>query len=50
MNITQNDVDGFKKVKYCELSSVWKKIYESEWKSLCQKSKAIAAVIVDENY
>lgn len=49
MNTAQNDVDGFKKVKYCELSSVWKKIYESEWNSLCHKSKAIAAVIVDEN-
>lgn len=36
-------------MKYCELSYVWKKIYESEWKSLCHKSKAIAAVIVDEN-
>lgn len=36
-------------MKYCELSYVWKKIYESEWESLCHKSKAIAAVIVDEN-
>lgn len=36
-------------MKYCELDYVWKRIYELEWEAVCHKSKAIAAVIVDEN-
>lgn len=36
-------------MKYCELNPIWKRIFESEWESLCKKSKAIAALIVDEN-
>lgn len=36
-------------MKYSELNHVWKKIFEDEWESLCRGSKAIAAVIVDEN-
>ena len=35
-------------MKYCELDHIWKRIFESEWESLCHKSKAIACVIVDE--
>lgn len=34
-------------MRYAELDNVWKKIFESEWESLCNRSKAIAAVIVD---
>lgn len=34
-------------MEYNELSSIWKRIYSSEWESLCKKSKAIAALIVD---
>ena len=36
-------------MKYSELDHVWKKIFEAEWESLCHGSKAIAAVIVDDN-
>lgn len=35
-------------MKYSELSTPWKRIFELEWESLCKGSKAIAAVIVDE--
>lgn len=35
-------------MKYSELSIPWKKIFELEWKSLQKGSKAIAAVIVNE--
>ena len=35
-------------MKFEELDEIWKKIFEAEWESLCNKSKAIAAVIVDE--
>lgn len=35
-------------MRYSELDNIWKRIFESEWESLCNKSKAIAAVIVDE--
>ena len=31
-----------------ELETIWQKIFEMEWESVCHKSKAIAAVIVDE--
>jgi len=36
-------------MKYAELPIYWKRIFELEWKSVCEGSKAIAAVIVDEN-
>lgn len=36
-------------MKYSELNSIWKRIFEAEWESVCHKSKAIAAVIADEN-
>ncbi|MBR6476885.1 MAG: nucleoside deaminase [Lachnospiraceae bacterium] len=36
-------------MKYSELSKIWKRIFEAEWESVCHKSKAIAAVIADEN-
>ena len=36
-------------MKFSELDDIWKKIFEMEWESVCHKSKAIAAVIVDEN-
>ncbi len=36
-------------MKYAELNHIWKRIFEAEWESVCHKSKAIAAVIVDEN-
>lgn len=34
-------------MKYCELDQYWQRIFELEWESLCHKSKAIAAIIVD---
>ena len=36
-------------MKFGELSVQWKRIFELEWQSLCEGSKAIAAVIADEN-
>ncbi len=36
-------------MKFRELSVQWKRIFELEWQSLCKGSKAIAAVIADEN-
>lgn len=36
-------------MRYSELDNIWKKIYMNEWESLCHKSKAIAALIVDED-
>ena len=36
-------------VEYRDLPNHWKRIFELEWKSLCEGSKAIAAVIVDQN-
>ena len=36
-------------MKFSELDDIWKRIFEMEWESVCNKSKAIAAVIVDEN-
>lgn len=36
-------------MRYKELNKIWKRIFELEWESLCEKSKAIAALIVDEN-
>lgn len=36
-------------MKYTELPIHWQRIFELEWKSVCEGSKAIAAVIVDEN-
>lgn len=35
-------------MKYAELTPQWKRIFELEWESLCKGSKAIAAVIVNE--
>lgn len=35
-------------MRYDGLDEIWKRIFASEWESLCNKSKAIAAVIVDE--
>lgn len=36
-------------MKFSELDDIWKRIFEMEWESVCNKSKAIAAVIVDES-
>lgn len=36
-------------MRYNELPIHWQRIFELEWKSVCEGSKAIAAVIVDEN-
>jgi len=36
-------------MKYKELPIWWQRIFELEWQSICEGSKAIAAVIVDEN-
>lgn len=36
-------------MKYSELDRVWQYIFSEEWESLCNRSKAIAAVILDEN-
>ena len=36
-------------MKYTELPIHWKRIFELEWQAVCEGSKAIAAVIVDEN-
>lgn len=36
-------------MKYSDLSHVWKEIYKAEWESVCRGSKAIAAMITDEN-
>lgn len=36
-------------MKYAELPIQWQRIFELEWKSVCEGSKAIAAVIVDES-
>jgi tRNA(Arg) A34 adenosine deaminase TadA len=36
-------------VRYEDLDDIWKSIFELEWESLCNKSKAIASVITDEN-
>ncbi|MCR4902936.1 MAG: nucleoside deaminase [Butyrivibrio sp.] len=36
-------------MRYKDLDNIWKRIFELEWESLCNKSKAIAAVITDEN-
>ena len=38
-----------KETKYSDLSAAWKGIFELEWMSVCEGSKAIAAVIADEN-
>lgn len=35
-------------MRYSELNAVWKEIFRAEWESVCNKSKAIAAIIVDE--
>jgi len=35
-------------MKYTDLDLHWKRIFELEWKSVCEGSKAIAAVIVNE--
>lgn len=35
-------------MKYDELNKYWQRIFELEWISLCGKSKAIAALIIDE--
>lgn len=36
-------------MRYKDLDDIWKRIFELEWESLCNKSKAIAALITDEN-
>ena len=36
-------------MKYSKLSTPWKRVFQLEWESICQGSKAIAAVIVNEN-
>lgn len=33
-------------MRYRELDTYWKRIFELEWSSLCEGSKAIAALIV----
>lgn len=35
-------------MRYAELPIQWKRIFELEWESVCEGSKAIAAVIVNE--
>ena len=35
-------------MKFIELAIHWKRIFELEWESVCEGSKAIAAVIVNE--
>ena len=34
---------------YCELPKVWQRIFQLEWQSVCEGSKAIAAVIADSD-
>lgn len=41
--------DGGKCMRYRELDVYWKRIFELEWISLCEGSKAIAALIVSED-
>lgn len=36
-------------MKYGELDLCWKRIFEMEWDSLCEGSKAIAALIMSDN-
>jgi len=36
-------------MKYNEIDMYWKRIFLLEWESICEKSKAIAALIVSEN-
>ena len=36
-------------MRYKDLDDIWKRLFELEWESLCNKSKAIAALITDEN-
>ena len=36
-------------MRYEDLDDIWKNIFELEWESLINKSKAIAALITDEN-
>lgn len=36
-------------MKYIDLPTYWRRIFELEWRSVCEGSKAIAAVIVDES-
>ena len=36
-------------MKYSEIDTYWKRIFLLEWESVCEKSKAIAALIVSEN-
>jgi tRNA(Arg) A34 adenosine deaminase TadA len=36
-------------MRFGELDSFWKRIFELEWESLCQGSKAIAALIVSDD-
>lgn len=36
-------------MKYVDLPHPWKRIFELEWQSVCEGSKAIAAVILNEN-
>lgn len=36
-------------MKYNEIDMYWKRIFLLEWESICEKSKAIAALIVFEN-
>lgn len=36
-------------MKFDEIDTYWKRIFSLEWKSVCEKSKAIAALIVSEH-
>ena len=36
-------------MRYQELDTYWKRIFELEWISLCEGSKAIAALIVSDD-
>ena len=36
-------------MRYDEIDMYWKRIFSLEWESVCEKSKAIAALIVSEN-
>ena len=35
-------------MRYADLPIQWKRIFELEWQSVCEGSKAIAAVILNE--
>lgn len=36
-------------MKYSDLDKYWQRLFELDYQALCEKSRAIAALIVDEN-